>query len=55
MRLWYWTLPASFLRLLATLYHEKRRFAQIKAFMAGTIDGLLNRKGKRHEKWGIYP
>lgn len=52
-KLWYSTVPGSFLRLLATLWHEDRRFAQIKAFGAGMIDGLLGRKGRRHEFWGI--
>ena len=50
---WYSTIPGSFLRLFATLWHEGNRWAQCKAFAAGMIDGLLQRKGKRHEKWGI--
>jgi GT2 family glycosyltransferase len=53
--LWYKTIPGSFLRLIATLWHEDRRYQQIKAFCAGMIDGLLEQKGKRHEKWGIRP
>lgn len=52
-KLWYSTLPGSFLRLFATLWHEKNRWQQIKAFYAGVIDGLLGRKGRRHELWGI--
>jgi GT2 family glycosyltransferase len=52
---YYKTLPASFLRLIATLWYEPRRFAQIWAFVAGTVDGLLGRKGRRHELWGIRP
>lgn len=52
-KLWYSTVPGSFLRLFATLWHEDRRLSQIKAFGAGMIDGLLGRKGRRHEFWGI--
>lgn len=52
-KLWYSTIPGSFLRLFATLWHEDNRLAQIKAFGAGMIDGLLGRKGRRHEFWGI--
>ncbi|MCC4260149.1 glycosyltransferase [Pseudomonas aestusnigri] len=53
MGLWYKTIPGSFLRLVATLWHESHRFEQIKAFLAGMTDGLLGREGKRHEIWGI--
>jgi GT2 family glycosyltransferase len=53
--LWYQTIPGSFLRLIATLWHEDRRYQQIKAFCAGMIDGLLGLKGRRQEKWGIRP
>lgn len=52
-KLWYSTVPGSFLRLIATLWHEDKRLPQIKAFYAGMIDGLLGRKGRRHESWGI--
>ena len=41
------------LRMLATLLHEPRKFAQLLAFFAGFIDGILGRKGKRHERWRI--
>lgn len=53
VKLWYSTIPGSFLRLFATLWHEDMRWQQFKAFYAGMVDGLLNRKGKRHAKWGI--
>jgi GT2 family glycosyltransferase len=53
LRLWYSTIPGSFLRLFATLWHEDNRWQQIKAFCAGMIDGLLGRKGRRHELWGL--
>jgi GT2 family glycosyltransferase len=52
---YYKTLPASFLRLFATLWHEPQRLAQIWAFIAGTVDGLFGQKGRRHERWGIRP
>jgi len=51
--LWYSTIPGSFLRLLATLWHEDKRYQQTKAFCAGMIDGLLGRKGRRHQLWGL--
>lgn len=53
--LWYSTIPGSLLRLIATLWHENHRWQQIKAFYAGMVDGLLGRKGRRHEHWGIKP
>ena len=53
LKFWYSTIPGSFLRLFATLWHEGNRWQQIKAFYAGMVDGLLGRKGRRHEKWGI--
>lgn len=52
---YYSTIPGSFLRLFATLWHESDRIAQIRAFVAGMIDGMLGRKGRRHEKWGLKP
>lgn len=53
LKLWYSTIPGSFLRLVATLWHEGNRWQQIKAFYAGMVDGLLGRKGRRHELWGL--
>jgi hypothetical protein len=47
------TIPGSFVRVIAALIKEPRKPAQLKAFTAGFIDGLLGRKGRRHEKWGI--
>lgn len=47
------TIPGSFVRLLAALIYEPRRLAQLWAFAAGMIDGLLGLKGRRHQKWGI--
>lgn len=54
-KLYYGTLPGSALRLLATLWHEKQRMRQLWAFIAGMTDGLLGRKGRRHERWGLRP
>lgn len=54
-RLYWQTVPGSFLRLLAMLLHERQRIAQLHAFAAGMIDGLLGRGGRRHEVWGIRP
>jgi GT2 family glycosyltransferase len=47
------TIPGSFVRLLATLAKEPRKLSQLKAFFAGFLDGLLGRKGRRHDVWGI--
>lgn len=47
------TIPGSLVRLIATLIKEPRKFEQLRAFIGGIIDGLLGRKGRRHEKWGI--
>jgi GT2 family glycosyltransferase len=47
------TIPGSFVRLLAALLKEPRKIAQLRAFFAGFVDGLLGRKGRRHEIWGI--
>lgn len=47
------TIPGSFVRLLVALRYEPRRLAQLWAFSAGMLDGLLGIKGKRHTKWGI--
>lgn len=52
---YYKTVPGSFLRLLATLIYERDRIRQIWAFIAGLIDGLLGKKGRRHEAWGLRP
>lgn len=55
LALYYSTIPGSFLRLAATLWHEGDRFGQLKAFVGGMTDGLLGRKGRRHEVWGLRP
>lgn len=53
IRLFTQTIPGSFARLFAALAKEPRKPAQLHAFAAGMIDGLLGIKGKRHEAWGI--
>jgi GT2 family glycosyltransferase len=55
LALYYSTIPGSFLRLIATLWHEGNKLGQLKAFTGGMIDGLLGRKGRRHERWGLHP
>jgi glycosyltransferase involved in cell wall biosynthesis len=52
-RLWTQTVPGSFVRMIAVLIYEPRKAAQLHAFFAGFIDGLLGRVGKRHTYWGI--
>ncbi|TCV94960.1 GT2 family glycosyltransferase [Luteibacter rhizovicinus] len=47
------TIPGSFVRLTAALLSEPRKLAQLWAFSAGFLDGLLGLKGRRHAKWGI--
>ncbi len=47
------TIPGSFARLLAALLVEPRKWMQLLAFFAGFVDGILGRKGRRHELWGI--
>lgn len=47
------TIPGSLVRMMATLLTEPRKIPQLKAFLAGFVDGLLGRKGRRHEAWGI--
>lgn len=53
VKFYFMTVPASFLRLTATLIHEGDRFRQIQAFIYGMIDGILNKGGRRHDKWGL--
>lgn len=53
LALYYKTIPGSILRLAGTLVYEDQRMAQIKAFWAGMIDGLMKKKGRRHELWGL--
>jgi glycosyltransferase involved in cell wall biosynthesis len=47
------TIPASFIRLFAALLNEKNRLKQVKAFFAGFYDGIFNKTGRRHDKWGL--
>lgn len=49
--LWYSTLPGTLLRLLITLATEPERAGQWRAFVGGVVDGLLDRRGRRHERW----
>ena len=53
VRLFTHTLPSIALRLLAALLHEPRRGAQCWASLAGVVDGLCGRGGRRHEEWGV--
>ena len=52
-RLYSETIPGSFVRMFGTLLYEPQKGLQLWAFVAGFIDGLLERKGKRHSFWGI--
>ena len=53
LRLFTQTLPSIALRLIAALVHEPRRGAQCWATLAGVVDGLCGRGGRRHEVWGV--
>lgn len=46
-------LPGTLIRFCVALRREPRKRAQVRSFLAGTLDGLLGRKGKRHTTWGI--
>jgi glycosyltransferase involved in cell wall biosynthesis len=50
---WTRTIPGTVLRLVATLVREPHRWLQIKAYVAGTFDGLRGLKGQRHKRWGL--
>lgn len=47
------TIPGSFVRLFVALRFEPQKLAQLGAFCAGLVDGLLGIKGSRHIWWGI--
>jgi rhamnopyranosyl-N-acetylglucosaminyl-diphospho-decaprenol beta-1,3/1,4-galactofuranosyltransferase len=47
------TLPATMLRMTATLINEPKRVQQLHAYLAGTIDGVRKKKGRRHQLWRI--
>lgn len=53
IRLFTQTVPGSLARLLGALLKEPGKLAQLHAFLAGFVDGLLGIKGKRHEFWRI--
>ena len=53
MRLFTQTIPGSFIRMFSTMLKEPRKLAQLHAFSAGFIDGILGLKGRRHVLWRI--
>jgi len=53
VRFWTQTIPGTFLRMVGALTNEPQKAAQMKAFFAGLVDGILGRKGRRHQNWGI--
>lgn len=50
---WTRTLPATFLRMIASLINEPKRSLQFRAYVFGTLDGLRKIKGKRHHVWRL--
>jgi len=53
MRLYTQTLPSILLRLIATLSTEPDKLKQLKAYSVAVLDGLLQRKGRRHDLWNL--
>lgn len=49
LKLYTQTIPSLFVRLLVMFIHEDNRYAQLKAFIWGFYDGLINNRGNRHE------
>lgn len=49
----YQTIPGSLARMAFALMKEHRKIDQLRACVAGIIDGLLGRKGRLHSKWNI--
>jgi len=47
------TFPGLLVRFFGTLIYEPRKGIQSWAFLAGFIDGILGKKGYRHEMWRI--
>lgn len=47
------TLPSILVRFIATLTSEPDKLKQVKAYCVAVFDGLLQRKGKRHEHWKL--
>lgn len=46
-------MPANAFRLGGALWNEPQKFKQCLAFFAGMVDGLLLRRGRRHERWHL--
>lgn len=46
-------MPANMFRLSGALWNEPQKLKQCLAFLAGTVDGLLRRKGRRHQLWNL--
>lgn len=51
--LYYATLPGSLIHLVLALLLSADRRAQWRAWVFGTLDGLLGRTGRRHDVWGL--
>jgi rhamnopyranosyl-N-acetylglucosaminyl-diphospho-decaprenol beta-1,3/1,4-galactofuranosyltransferase len=53
VKFYFKTIPGSFIRLIGALIVEPDRLLQLKAFVAGLIDGLRGKGGRRHDLWGL--
>jgi rhamnopyranosyl-N-acetylglucosaminyl-diphospho-decaprenol beta-1,3/1,4-galactofuranosyltransferase len=51
--LYYATIPGTLVRALMAMLDTHDRSQQLKAVAAGTVDGLLGRKGRRHDLWKL--
>jgi GT2 family glycosyltransferase len=49
----FFMLRYQFFRLLASLCREPEKFLQLRAYLAGFIDGILGLEGKRHRFWRL--
>jgi rhamnopyranosyl-N-acetylglucosaminyl-diphospho-decaprenol beta-1,3/1,4-galactofuranosyltransferase len=52
--LYYSTIPGSIVRYIATLLNQSDRWDQTRAVFYGMLDGLMCKKGRRHEHWNLH-
>ncbi len=49
------TVPSTLVKMVASVAREPRKRDQLRAYLAGLIDGLWGRSGRRHAHWGLVP
>lgn len=52
-RVYVTTLPSTLVRMVVSLIREPNKKNIFLAYLGGIVDGLLGRKGRRHEHWGL--